>query len=109
MKTSLYSRQSRDALQLLATLIQVGRKEKKWTVQALADRAGISRGTMQRIEKGDRGCEIGTVLEVAAIVGIPLFEQEHQSLLKQITVLHDKAVFLPKKIKKQAEDVDDRF
>ena len=31
------------------------------TAQELADRAGISRGMLQRIEKGNLKCEIGAV------------------------------------------------
>lgn len=36
--------------------------------------AGISRGLVQRIERGDKGCAIGSVFEAAAIVGLPLFD-----------------------------------
>jgi transcriptional regulator with XRE-family HTH domain len=48
---------SREAVALLACLIRTARK-KKLTAQELADRAGISRGMLQRIEKGDMKREI---------------------------------------------------
>lgn len=64
-----YSRYSRDATALLGGLIREARKERRLTAQELADRAGISRGLLQRIEKGDLKCEIGAVFEVASIVG----------------------------------------
>ncbi len=56
-----YSRYSRDAAELMGKLIRLGRTERKLTAQDLADRAGISRGLLQRIEKGDLKCEIGAV------------------------------------------------
>jgi transcriptional regulator with XRE-family HTH domain len=35
---------------LLAKQIQLGRKQRKWTEHELADRAGISRATLQKTE-----------------------------------------------------------
>ena len=50
---------------LLAHLIRVARKERKLSVKDVADRVGVSRGLMQRIEKGDLKCEIGVAFEAA--------------------------------------------
>jgi ribosome-binding protein aMBF1 (putative translation factor) len=61
---------------LLGALIREARNERKLTAQELADRAGISRGLLQRIEKGNLKCEIGAVFEAATIVGIKLFEAD---------------------------------
>ena len=79
-----YSRYSRDATALLGALIREARNERKLTAQELADRAGISRGLLQRIEKGNLKCEIGAVFEVATIVGIKLFEADGSALAKQL-------------------------
>ena len=51
--TRTYSRYSRDAAALLGALIREARNARKLTAQELADRAGISRGLLQRIEKGN--------------------------------------------------------
>jgi transcriptional regulator with XRE-family HTH domain len=67
-----YSHYTREASILLGELIRIARKESHLTAQELADRAGISRGLLQRIEKGDLKCEIGVVFEVATIVGVKL-------------------------------------
>ena len=56
-----------EALTLLADAIKVARREKGMRTQELAERAGISRGLLQRIEQGDAGCSIGAVFEVATI------------------------------------------
>ena len=61
--TRTYSRITRHAAALLGKQIRIARKERKMTVQELADRAGISRGLLQRIEKGDLKCQIGAVFE----------------------------------------------
>ena len=54
-----YSRYSLEAVTLLGKLIRAARKERKMTVPEVAERAGISRGLMQRIEKDDPKCELG--------------------------------------------------
>ncbi|MBW1985514.1 MAG: helix-turn-helix transcriptional regulator, partial [Deltaproteobacteria bacterium] len=47
--TRTYSRYSLDAAALLGALIREARNERKLSAQELADRAGISRGLLQRI------------------------------------------------------------
>jgi len=104
-----YSRYSLDALTLLGGLIRVARKERRLTAQELADRAGISRGLLQRIEKGDVKCEIGAVFEVATIVGVTLFEADETSLARHLRQAEDKLALLPKAVRKKTKVVDDDF
>ena len=104
-----YSRYSLDALTLLGGLIRAARKERKLTAQELADRAGISRGLLQRIEKGDVKCEIGAVFEVATIVGVALFEADETSLARHLRQTEDKLALLPKTVRKKTKVVDDDF
>ncbi len=107
--TRTYSRYNREAVTLLAGLIRAARKEGKFTVQEVADRAGISRGLLQRIEKGDMKCEIGVVFEVAAIVGIKLFDAEEATLSRQLRQIEDKLALLPKSVRKSPKVADDAF
>ena len=102
-------RYSCDAVALLGKLIRSARKGRKLTVQELAERAGISRGLLQRIEKGDLKCGIGTVFEVATIVGVKLFEAEETTLTKHIRQTDEKLALLPKSVRKTAKVVDDDF
>ena len=104
-----YSRYSSNAIFLIARLIRVARKEQKLTTSELAERAGISRGLLQRIEKGDPKCSIGAVFEVATIVGIKLFEAEELALRKYINQAEDKLTLLPKSIRKKNKEVKDDF
>lgn len=107
--TRTYSRYNREAVALLAGLIRAARKERKLTVQEVADRAGISRGLLQRIEKGDMKCEIGVVFEVAVIVGVKLFDADETTLTKQLRQIEDKLSLLPKSVRKTTRVADDAF
>ena len=107
--TRAYSRYSRDAIELLGGLIRAARKERRQTAQDLADRAGISRGLLQRIEKGDPKCGIGAVFEVAAIVGVKLFESDERFLSSRLSQTRDKLALLPKSVRKKPNVVRDDF
>ena len=107
--TRPYSRYTREAAVLMGKLIRLGRTEQKMTARDLADRAGISRGLLQRIEKGDLKCEVGAVFEVATIVGVKLFDANSKSLESHISRVDDKLSLLPKYVRKKARKVDDEF
>ena len=79
-----YSRYSREAARLLGLSIRRSRIESGLTIDGLAERAGISRSLVQRIERGDMGCAIGAVFEAAAIVGVPLFDADQAELAGHI-------------------------
>lgn len=80
------------------------------TVRELAERAGISRDMLYRIEKGDPRCEVGVVFEAAAIVGIPLFEPDEAGLKARSREVEARLALLPKTVrKKRTEDVKDDF
>ena len=108
-KVRTYSRYSTEAASLLGGQIKLGRKQRKWTEHDLADRAGISRATLQKIEKGDLTCAIGLVFEVAALVGVNLFDSENASLATHLDRTADKLALLPKAIRKKKKAVDDDF
>jgi transcriptional regulator with XRE-family HTH domain len=96
-----YSRYSCNATALLGGLIRAARKERKLTGQEVADRAGISRGLLQRIEKGDLKCEIGAVFEVATILGVKLFDADESALSQHLNQTREKLALLPKSVRKK--------
>ncbi|MFC2966851.1 helix-turn-helix transcriptional regulator [Acidimangrovimonas pyrenivorans] len=104
-----YSKVTRQALSILGKLIRVGRSERGMTAQDLADRAGISRTTLYNIEKGAPGPEIGTVFEVAALVGVRLFEFDDRTLAMHNARLDEKLTLLPKSVRSSRQEVDDDF
>ena len=107
--TRTYSRYSRDAVTLLAGLIRSARKQRKLTAQEVAERTGISRGMLQRIEKGDLKCEVGAMFEVASIVGVKLFDADETTLTMHIRQTEEKLALLPKSVRKTKKAVDDDF
>lgn len=104
-----YSQYSTTAVSLIGRLIRVERLHKKMTTIELAERAGISRGLLQRIEKGDPKCNIGAVFEVATIVGIKLFDADKISMQKHINQLEEKLTLLPKSIRDTRNELKDDF
>lgn len=104
-----YSRYAIEAAALLGEQIKLGRKQKRWTENELAERAGISRATLQKIEKGDMSCAVGLVFEVATLVNIPLFEQDTYPLSRQVEHIRDKVALLPRRIRTRQKVVDDNF
>ncbi len=93
----------------MGKLVRLGRTQRKLTVQDLADRAGISRGLLQRIEKGNPKCEMGAVFEVAALVGVKLFDADSNALASHIERTKDKLALLPKAVHKRRKAIDDDF
>ena len=109
LATRPYSRYSRDAVMLLGQLVRLGRIERKLTLAELAARAGVSRGLLQRVERGDPGCTIGAVFEIAAIVGIPLFEADQNTLTTGIIANRKTLTLLPQSARASRKAVKDDF
>lgn len=108
-KQRTYSKYAQEAVILLGEQIKLGRKQRKWSEHNLADRAGISRATLQKVENGEMSPAIGIVFELAALVGVNLFEQDKLPLSKHIEQTRDKIALLPKRIHVTKKAVDDEF
>jgi len=108
-KQRTYSKYAQEAVILLGEQIKLGRKQRKWSEHNLADRAGISRATLQKVENGEMSPAIGIVFELAALVGVNLFEQDKLPLSKHIEQTRDKIALLPKRIHVRKKAVDDEF
>lgn len=104
-----YSLYSRDAARLLGQMVRLGRINRKLTVAELAERAGVSRGLIQRIERGDPGCSMGAVFEAAAIVGTKLFDADQHTLAANIASNQQTLTLLPKSARTSRKAVKDNF
>jgi len=104
-----YSRYTSDALALVGQLVREARLAKALTTTDLAARAGVSRALLQRIERGDPGCSIGAVFEVASICGVPLFEMDQRQVSAKLALQREKMALLPKSVRTSAVDVNDDF
>jgi transcriptional regulator with XRE-family HTH domain len=104
-----YSRQNLEALELLGQMIRAGRIDRKMSAQEMANRAGISRPLLRRIESADPSCAIGSVFEVASIAGVPLFGGEPERIEIQRSALTEKLSLLPQRARKLRRVVKDDF
>lgn len=104
-----YSRYAQQGLALLGKSIRLGRLQHRITAQELAERIGVSRSTLQRIEKGDAKVEIGLVFEAAAIVGIKLFDADDRTITGMLSRVDDRIALLPKHVYKAGKQVEDDF
>lgn len=89
--------------------VKLGRKLRQWSEKNLAERAGISRATLQKIENGEMSCAVGLVFEVATLVGVKLFEPDSIPLSRHIEHTRDKIALLPQRIKTTKKAVRDDF
>lgn len=72
------------------------------TATSVTEPAGISRSTLYSVEKGAPGPEVGIVFEVAAIVGVRLFEYDERTLEIRARYLDEKLKLLPKSVRPKA-------
>lgn len=103
------SRYSRNAVLLLGRLIRQARLERKMSAGELAERVGVSRGLIQRIEKGDPGSNIGAVFEAAALVGIRLFETDRDTVSGALAANTKILTLLPKTARTPKTKPKDEF
>jgi transcriptional regulator with XRE-family HTH domain len=102
-----HSRATVEALKLLGAQIRLARKQRGLTEAGLAERVGIARSTLQAIEKGEPGVEIGLAFEAATLVGVPLFEPEGATLAPHIARIEDTLTLLPRSVRPRREVKDD--
>lgn len=104
-----YSRYALEGLALLGKTIRLGRMQRRMTAQSLAERVGVSRSTLQRIEKGDPKVEIGLMFEAAAIVGVKLFDADDKGVAALTERVDDRIALLPKHVHRTGRQVVDDF
>ncbi|HEY3766269.1 MAG TPA: helix-turn-helix transcriptional regulator [Gaiellales bacterium] len=102
-----FSRATREALQLLGTRVAVARRERRMTATELAQRAGVSPVTIRKVERGDPTVGLGVAFEVAALVGVPLFDESAERRSLDLDRAGDRLAVLPKRVRPR--EVDDAF
>jgi DNA-binding XRE family transcriptional regulator len=101
------SPQTREATKLLGASVRAGRRERRWTVAELAERVGVSETTMLKVERGDPGVRLGTALEAAALVEVPLFSEADSRRALEAARLEDRLAVLPQRVRQPPEADDD--
>lgn len=99
---------TREAIELLGKLIRLERRERKMSEEDLAGRGGVTRRTLQRIERGDPGCAIGLYFELAVLVGVRLFNADPgASITMHLDRVNDKMAVLPSRVRSPRKVYDD--
>ena len=98
-----------DAAQLLGLEVARVRRERRWTSNDLAERAGISPVTLRKIEKGDPTVELGSAFEVATLLGIVLFASDRKELSTMVEHARTRLALLPARVRESAGKDHDAF
>lgn len=108
-KKHAYSRQTEQILSIFGGHIRYARKTQSMSVGELAERLGVSRSTLQCIEKGSPNVAIGTYFEASILLGIELLHSETLPLHLQQKQLNTNMALLPSHVRKKSIKVKDEF
>jgi transcriptional regulator with XRE-family HTH domain len=101
-----YSTVTQEAARLLGASVRLARHERRWTVQELADRVGVTHTTIRKVERGDLTVALGTAFEAAALLGVPLFHEDATRRSLEAGRVADRLAVLPKIVRTRAVDDD---
>jgi transcriptional regulator with XRE-family HTH domain len=96
-----------EATRLLGSRIALARRERRWSVQELAERVGVTRVTIHRIEQGDPRVGLGIAFEAAAVLGVPLFDEDPSRRRLEAARTADRLAVLPARVRKPLKVSDD--
>jgi transcriptional regulator with XRE-family HTH domain len=103
-----YSPVTVEAARLLGARVRLARRERRWTIQELAERVGVTHVTIRKVERGDLTVGLGVAFEAAAVLGVPLFHEDRSRRSLEAGRVDDRLAVLPRLVRKPAE-VDDDF
>ena len=97
-----------EAARLLGARVRLARRERRWTLQELAARVGVTAVTMRKVEHGDLTVRLGIAFEAAAVLGVPLFHEDASRRSLEANRVDDRLAVLPQLVRKPVE-IDDDF
>ncbi len=103
------SSMTEEAVQLIGTRIRQARIERGWTQDELAGRSGVTTRTVGNVEKGSPSVAIGTVFELATIVGLQMFASDRHELSQLIQQARQRLDLLPDRVRNSNRVVHDDF
>lgn len=106
-RTRAYSETVRHVAQLLGAQVRQGRIERQWTIRQMAERAGIDKNTVSKVEHGDPSVALGTALDLAVLVGVPLFFDDRARLATEARRERETATLLAQRVRPRAEPEPD--
>jgi transcriptional regulator with XRE-family HTH domain len=107
-RTRTHSAPTLDAVAALGAQIAAARRERRWSVADLSERAGIAPNTLSAVERGAPTVAIGVVFELAVLLGVPLFGVPARDLAGVRATTADRLSLMPHRVREHG-DVDDNF
>src|ERR1700730_7686517 len=95
-----YSPVTSEAARLLGARVRLARRERRWTVQELAERVGVTHVTIRKVERGDLTVGLGVAFEAAAVLGVPLFHEDPSRRSLEAARVDDRLALLPQLVRK---------
>lgn len=106
-KPHAYSLATEEAARLLGEQVRLGRLERRWTLEELAERVGVNHATVRKVECGDLTVGMGPAFEAALLVGAPLLGSEPAELGSELREVRARLAMVPSRSRRsQAVDVD---
>jgi len=102
-RTRTYSPRTIEALDLLGKQIHASRLERRWTLNGLARRIGITVPTMRKIEQGDPTVALGVTFEAASVLGLPIFGKDADRRSLESRWLDDRLAVLPARVRQPSK------
>ncbi|MHB1166796.1 MAG: helix-turn-helix domain-containing protein [Candidatus Nanopelagicales bacterium] len=100
------SRPAADALEVLGQQVRLRRTALGWTIADTAARLGIDESTVSKIERGYPSPSVGTVFNVAVLVGVDLYGLDGADLARARRAGEDTLALLPAKVRTPVESDD---
>lgn len=100
------STRTTEATELLGAQIRLARRERRWTLQELAERVGVTHVTMRKVERGDPTVRLGVAFEAATLTGVPLFDPDRSRRRLEAARIEDRLAVLPSRVRRAAVDDD---
>jgi transcriptional regulator with XRE-family HTH domain len=97
-----------EAAGLLGDQIRNARIARRWTARELAERAGISPATLQKVERGNPSVSLGTAFDLANLVGVPLFYTDATRLAEEAARLR-RPTLLPRAVRHTRRELENEF
>ncbi|MHB1718234.1 MAG: helix-turn-helix transcriptional regulator [Acidimicrobiales bacterium] len=104
-----YLSQTTDAARVFGQQIAGARRRQRRTSEEVAERAGVTRVTLRRIERGGPDTALGLYFEVATVLAVPLFGAQGQELAELVARGERDLALLPGRIDLRPQEVDDAF
>ena len=104
-----YLTQTTNAARVLGLQLAAARRYQRRTTAEIAERAGITRVTLRRIERGDPDVGLGLYFEVASVLGVLLFGAEGRELADLVARGERELALMPSRIDVRREEVFDAF